>query len=58
MHSAHVRFSQCLELCREHGLTRVEIANRPIDLITRRYLCREGAGPGGARDARNRPALG
>ena len=35
MSSAHARFSGCVEVCREHGFGRIEVANAPMVGITR-----------------------
>jgi class 3 adenylate cyclase/tetratricopeptide (TPR) repeat protein len=37
MHSAHDRFQACIDLCREHGFGRIEVANLGMLALTRCY---------------------
>ncbi len=37
MLTAYRRFRDCVELCRQHGFGRIEVANRPMAAITRSY---------------------
>jgi tetratricopeptide (TPR) repeat protein len=38
MRSAHEHFHHCLELCEANGLGRIEVANRPMAVLTRLFV--------------------